>query len=102
MEASGIPDILLASDACTAYNGRMQYTIRNVPGPLDAALRRSAREQGKSLNEVAIEALARGSGLSEPRCRQRELSDITKTWRPDSDFDHALAAQDTIDQELWR
>ena len=36
----------------------MQYTIRNIPDPLDAALRRSAREQGKSLNDVAIEALA--------------------------------------------
>jgi len=61
----------------------------------------SAREQG-SLNEVAIEALARGAGLTERRCGQRDLSDIAKTWRHDSAFDHALAAQDTIDQELWR
>jgi len=38
----------------------MQYTIRNVPKTLDEALRRAAREQDKSLNEVAIEALARG------------------------------------------
>jgi hypothetical protein len=95
-------DILLASAACNADNVRMQYTIRNVPGPLDAVLRRSAREQGKSLNEVAIEALARGAGLTERRCGQRDLSDIAKTWRHDSAFDHALAAQDTIDQELWR
>jgi hypothetical protein len=36
----------------------MQYTIRNVPDTLDEALRRVARERGKSLNEVAIEALA--------------------------------------------
>jgi hypothetical protein len=75
----------------------MQYTIRNVPDLLDEVLRRSAREQGKSLNEVAIEALARGAGLSERRLRQRDLSDIAGTWRKDSAFEAALAAHDTVD-----
>jgi predicted HicB family RNase H-like nuclease len=41
----------------------MQYTIRKVPHSLDEALRRVARERGKSLNEVVIEALARGLAL---------------------------------------
>jgi hypothetical protein len=43
----------------------MRYAIRKVPKSLDAALRRSAKEQGKSLNEVTIEALARGTGMTE-------------------------------------
>jgi plasmid stability protein len=80
----------------------MQYTIRNVPGSLDEALRRTAREQGKSLNDVAIEALARGAGLIGERGRQRDLNDIAGTWRKDPAFDSALATQDTIDAELWR
>jgi len=67
-----------------------------------ADLRRAAREQGKSLNEVAIEALARGAGVTGERGRQRELSDIAGTWRNDPAFDSALAAQDTIDDEMWR
>jgi hypothetical protein len=80
----------------------MQYTIRKVPETLDEALRRAARERGKSLNEVAIEALARGAGVvGDPR-RQRDLSDIARTWRKDPAFDRALAAQDTIDEEMWR
>ena len=61
----------------------MQYTIRNVPSFLDAALRVSAQERGKSLNEVAIEALARGFGLSQAQVRQRDLSDIAGSWRKD-------------------
>jgi hypothetical protein len=69
---------------------------------LDEALRRSARKQGKSLNEVAIETLARGAGLSERRSRQRDLSDIAGSWRKDPAFETALRAQDTIDAELWR
>lgn len=80
----------------------MQYSIRNIPDILDAALRRFAREQGKSLNDVAIETLARGAGLGEQRYRQRDLSDIAGSWRSDPEFDNALAAQDTIDAELWR
>jgi plasmid stability protein len=80
----------------------MQYTIRNIPDLLDAALRRAAREKGKSLNEVAIEALARGAGLSELRYRQRDLGDIAGSWREDPAFDRAQAEQDTVDPELWR
>lgn len=80
----------------------MQYTIRNVPEYLDAALRGTAREQGKSLNEVAIEALTRGAGLGEHRCRQRDLHDIAASWRDDEAFDSAIAAQDTADEEMWK
>jgi hypothetical protein len=69
---------------------------------LDGALRRVARERGKSLNEVAIEALARGAGVIGERERQRNLSDIAGTWRKDPAFDSALAAQDTVDEEMWR
>ena len=93
---------MLASVACYAYNICMQYTIRNVPNTLDEALRRAAREQDKSLDEVAIEALARGAGVSGERGRLRDLSDIAGTWRKDPAFDKAVAAQHTIDEEMWR
>ena len=93
---------MLAFCACIAYNSCMQYTIRKVSNTLDTVLRRWAREQGKSLNEVAVEALARGSGISGRPCRLRDLRDIAGTWRNDRAFDRALAAQDAIDEELWR
>ena len=80
----------------------MQYTIRNVPDTVDEALRRVARERGRSLNEVAIEALARGAGVTGERIRQRDLTGIVGTWRKDPAFDSALAAQDTLDEEMWR
>ena len=93
---------LLAVHAYIAYNICMQYTIRNIPATLDEALRRTARERGQSLNEAAIEALARGAGVSGERNRQRDLGDIAGTWRKDPAFDSAVAAQDTIDEEMWR
>ncbi len=44
-----------------------QYTIRSIPPNLDKALRKQARDSGKSLNEVSVEALAKGAGLSKHR-----------------------------------
>ena len=40
----------------------MQYTLRDIPPPVDAELRRRAKAEGKSLNAVAIEILIRGLG----------------------------------------
>jgi len=80
----------------------MQYTIRNVPSLVDVALRRRAREQGRSLNEVAVVALTKGTGVSGERGRQRDLRDVAGTWRKDRAFDRALAAQDIVDKEMWR
>lgn len=80
----------------------MQYTIRKIPKWLDAALRRRAREQNKSLNEVVIETLARGIEFTLTQAPKRDLSHIAATWRRDRAFDQALAAQDSIDREMWR
>lgn len=35
----------------------IQYTVRGVPPPLDAELRREARTTGKTLNAVVVETL---------------------------------------------
>ena len=92
----------IASVACNAYNVCMQYTIRNVPEYLDDALRHTARAQGKSLNEVAVEALVLGAGLSQVVRRRRDVRDIAGNWVDDPAFDQALAEQDTVDERMWR
>ena len=65
-------------------------------------LRRRAKDEGKSLNAVAIEALIRGAGLGETALRLRDLSDIAGTWQEDREFDQVIAEQDTIDEQLWK
>ncbi|HKH46491.1 MAG TPA: hypothetical protein VKM72_17655 [Thermoanaerobaculia bacterium] len=69
---------------------------------MDSELRRRAKAEGKSLNSVAVEALIRGTGLSQTEIRQRELGDIAGTWHEDPEFDQAIAEQDQIDERLWR
>lgn len=80
----------------------MQYTIRNIPGALDAMLRDRARKEGKSLNEMVIDALARAMGFSKEPVRKRDLSGIAGTWIDDPEFDRAIEDQDQIDEDLWR
>jgi len=79
----------------------MQYTLRNVPPRVDRLLRKSATEQHKSLNKVAVEALERAVGLAgEPR-KRRDLTPWLGSWKEDPQFDEALEDQRRIDPESW-
>jgi hypothetical protein len=80
----------------------MQYTIRGIPPALDEAVRERAKAEGKSLNEVAVAALADGLGLGDGDVVRRDLSDVVGTWKRDAAAEAALAAQDRVDEELWR
>ena len=80
----------------------MQYTVRGIPKPIDEELRRRARAEGRSLNEVAVNALADGLGVRTGRVIHRDLSDIAATWKKDAAFDAAIAAQDRVDVDLWK
>jgi hypothetical protein len=80
----------------------MQYTLRNVPAFVDRILRRIARDRGASLNEVALEALARGTGATEERVVRRKLKDLAGSWADDPEFEVAIREHDTVDERIWR
>jgi hypothetical protein len=80
----------------------MQYSVRGIPKALDEAIRQRARDEGKSLNEVTVEALAEGLGFGKDAVTLRDLSDIVGTWKKDAALEAALAAQDAVDEELWK
>jgi hypothetical protein len=80
----------------------MQYTIRGIPPAINEAVRERARAEGKSLNEVAVEALADGLGLGASDIVRRDLSDVAGTWKRDAAVEAALAAQDRVDEDLWK
>lgn len=80
----------------------MQYTIRGIPPLVDNAIRERARADGKSLNEVAIEVLAEGAGVSGVPRKRRDLRDIAGSWKADRQIEAALAEQDRVDEDLWR
>lgn len=77
-----------------------QLTIRRVPAAVERALRRKARASGKSLNQVALEALAAGAGIE--GAAYHDLDAVFGTWVEEPAVDAALAAQRKIDRELWK
>jgi hypothetical protein len=81
----------------------VQYTVRDVPSEVDAALRRKARQEGKSLNRILRGALEREAGPADADdVTYHDLDHLAGRWEPDPDFDAAVAAQDHIDEDLWR
>ena len=80
----------------------MQYTLRRIPRDVDAALRRRAKSEHKTLTQIAIEAMAEGLGLAREPARRRSVRDLVGAGPRDPDLEAALDAQRQIDPELWR
>jgi len=79
-----------------------QYTLRAIPPVVDRALRRRARQEAKSLNTVAVEALARGLELDAKPVRHTDLDGLIGTWQEDPAFDRAVAEFERIDADVWK
>ena len=79
-----------------------QYTIRNIPLKLDQHLREVAKNTHKSLNEVSLDVLHRGSGLDAEPTVYNDLDFLVGSWQEDKAFDEALKLQNRIDPSLWK
>ncbi|HUB94045.1 MAG TPA: hypothetical protein VMB52_06095 [Verrucomicrobiae bacterium] len=76
-----------------------QYTIRSIPAKLDAALRRRVQKSGKSLNDVLIETLAIGAGIS-PDADFDDLDWFIGNKSLDTSFGQAIDWLDTAPKEI--
>jgi hypothetical protein len=79
----------------------IRYTLRGVPPKVDNALRRKARQEGVSLNQMAIEAIARGLGFGGRELVYHDLDDLAGTRIEDPAFDNAMREMDRVDTDRW-
>lgn len=77
-----------------------QLTIRGVPDETASRLKRLSREREQSMNATLLEILRRAFGTDE----RRQHLERYVTWSSvdRAEFEEALRAQRTIDDELWR
>jgi len=68
---------------------------------LDEALRQRALSEGKSVDEVALDAIVVGLGLVGAE-KRRDLSEFAGSWIEDTEVNAALKDQDQVDPELWK
>jgi len=93
---------MYALGAIIAGMNGTQLTVRRVPERVRRKLREVARREAKSLNQVALEALEKGLGLSDEVVEHHDLDDLAGTWVEDPEFDRIVAEMDRVDPELWR
>ena len=77
-----------------------QLTVRGVPDEVAARLEKISKVRGKSMNAMINELLAQAAGED---ARRRWLERfVTWTDADLAEFEASLAAQRTIDDDLWR
>ena len=78
----------------------MQYTIRSVSPKLDQALRARAKQTGQTLNNVALDALAKGSGITTSSETYRSLDWFAGSLADDVSSDGSLQWLDSLPHNL--
>ncbi|MES2971845.1 MAG: plasmid stability protein stbC [Patescibacteria group bacterium] len=79
----------------------IQYTIRNIPEPVDKVLRRRARKQGQSFNATIVEVLQQATGQAEKNKTYNDLDWFYGSGGIGTEERKAFDAQHKIDKELW-
>lgn len=106
-EGRGSEDLVVDMPAHRYDNAYMkkvapiQYTLRQIPRALDEALRKKSREEGKSMNQTAIETLSSGLAREGVVILHRDLDFMVGSWVEDPAFDEAIREQDVVDPKLW-
>ena len=80
----------------------MQYTIRQVPEPIDRLIRQQVKKSRKSLNGVLLSILERGVGATNEPVLYHDLDELAGTWVADPEFDAAIETFESIDEDLWK
>jgi hypothetical protein len=76
-----------------------QYTIRSIPPKVDQALRKKSQKTGKSLNEVVIEALTKGAGMT-PDATFNDLDWFIGSTPVDTGFDEAMDWLESLPRDV--
>lgn len=79
-----------------------QLALRRIPEKLRRRLQEKAKREAKSLNQAALEALARGLGLADEEVEYHDLDDLSGSWIQDPEFERTIREMDQVDPELWK
>lgn len=78
----------------------MTLVLRDIPEDVERALRAKAQAEGKTPEQVAIEALA--ATTSPSSAKKSDFSAVVGTWVEDPVFEQIRREHEQIDPELWK
>jgi len=94
--------LMIALHARKRYISEMQMTIRNIPPEVRRRIEADARSNGRSLNEAAILAMARGLGCDPQGLRKWDFSFFTMTEADAAAIEDSVARGDAADVSAQR
>ncbi len=83
---------------------KIQYTIRNIPLPVDQVIRKRAKQSGKSFNQTVVDLLALQTfGTTELIEKQTTVEDLFGVGGEflDEAFDETMAEFKKVDMDWW-
>lgn len=98
-------DIHIAYIVCSAYNvcmSKIQYTIRNIPEPVDSVIRKRSKQTGKSFNQTVVDMLSLQAFGSITVPKDDDFSWLFNKNTLDDDFDEAINDMSKVDDKLWQ
>ena len=81
---------------------KIQYTIRNIPEPVDSVIRKRSKQTGKSFNQTVVDMLALQAFGSTTIPKDDDFGWLFNKNTLDDDFDTAISDISRVDEKLWQ
>jgi hypothetical protein len=82
----------------------IQYTIRNIPAPVDKVIRKRSKQSGKSFNQTVVELLSLQTfGTTKlPSDADNKFDWLYNKNTLDESFDEAIENMSRVEKKLWQ
>lgn len=80
----------------------IQYTIRNIPEPVDKVIRKRSKQSGKSFNQTVVDLLSLQTFGTTEIAKDDNFDWLYDKNTIDDSFDGAIRDISKVDKELWK
>ena len=88
--------------AYNVYMNNIQYTIRNIPVPVDKVIRKRSKQSGRSFNQTVVDLLSLQTFGTTEIANDDNFDFLYKKNTLDDSFDEAIKDISKIDKKLWQ
>ena len=89
---------------CIEYNvymSNIQYTIRNIPEPVDRVIRKRSKQSGLSFNQTVVDLLSFQTFGTTEIAKDDNFDFLYNKNTLDDSFDKAITDISKVDKKLW-
>jgi len=93
---------IYVSIAYNVYMSNIQYTIRNIPVPVDKVIRKRSKQSGQSFNQTVVDLLSLQTFGTTEIADDNNFDWLYNKNTLDDSFDEAIKDISQVDKKLWR